>query len=272
MELAQSSVIATAHKGENADGRGVYVGDKAKLKVYNCSIIADSTPNNVVPGDNTMGIYNNGTTSIENSTVYGNFCGVYNSTAERNNAEDIPPEPGKLYVNGGTYTGFSHGGFYFAHGSDGEAFVNDAIIRGGHYEGIFDYSGVPESTKFAAMYIGGGSDEHNSSMTAYLDGCFFDASDCHRSIVVRGSSNEINNTLNISNCFVTNGTLDDGTIRIDNKDLKLNVGRGCNVTSDMFKNYFLKLEADGSIPQTPANYLEEGVVEYTGELYRKFPV
>ena len=121
--------------------------------------------------------------------------------------------------------------------------------------------------KLAAMYIGG-TDESNAN----LDGCFFDASDCHRAIVVRGSSNEQNNTLNLSNCFVTNGTLEDGTIRIDNATLKLNVGRGCNVTSDMFKNYFLELEEDGSVPQTPADYIEEGVVEYTSASYRKFPV
>jgi len=56
LELAQSCVIATAHKGENADGRGITVGDKATLKVSNCVIIADCTPNCVKPGDNTVGI------------------------------------------------------------------------------------------------------------------------------------------------------------------------------------------------------------------------
>ncbi|MBQ3215458.1 MAG: hypothetical protein IJB11_04990, partial [Oscillospiraceae bacterium] len=117
---------------------------------------------------------------------------------------------------------------------------------------------------------GGGSEANNSYVTAYMDGCFFDASECHRAIVVRGSSGEQNNTLNISNCFVTKGTLDEGTIRIDNESLKLNVGRGCNVTSDMLKNGYIYPNEDGSTRQEPADYLEDGVVAYTNDLYRKF--
>ena len=226
LTVCKSTITATGHKGTNATAGGIGTHSGTILRVKNSSILADATPNSVEAGNNTGGINNGGTAYLENVSVSANHSAVQNS--------------GKLYVNGGTYTGFCHGGFYFAHGSDGEAFVNDAIIRGGHYKGAFDYSEIPENIKLAALYIGGGSDEHNSSMTAYLDGCFFDASDCHRSIVVRGSSNEINNTLNISNCFVTNGTLDDGTIRIDDT-----MCTGCGLCETLCKFDAIKLCKEG---------------------------
>ena len=251
--VCRSMITAIGHKGSNAFAKGLGTHSGTILRVTDTNILADATSNSTGAGNNTQGIVNGGTAYLENVRVFANHSAVQNG--------------GKLYVQGGTYTGYCHGGLYLCHGSEGEAFVNDAILRGGHYEGIFDYSEVADNIKYSALYIGS-----SSNMTAYLDGCFFDASDCHRSIVVRGSSNEQNNTLNISNCFVTSGTLDDGTIRIDNDTLKLNIGRGCNVTSDMFKNYFLELAEDGSVPQTPVDYIEEGVAEYTNALYRKSPV
>ena len=67
------------------------------------------------------------------------------------------------------------------------------------------------------------------------------------------------------------GTLNQGTIRIDNETLKLNIGRGCKETSDMFKNGYIYLNEDGTTRQEPADYMEDGVVEYTNAIYRKFP-
>ncbi|MBQ3215619.1 MAG: hypothetical protein IJB11_05840 [Oscillospiraceae bacterium] len=252
LNIDNSSINATAHKGFSASSNGVSTRSGTLLRITNSTVLADSTPNCTGAGNNTGGITNDGTAYLENVKVFGNHCAVQNGY--------------KLYVKGGTYTGFCHGGFYFAHGSEGEAFVNDAILRGGHYEGSFDYSEVNDSIKYSALYLG----SSNNSI-AHLDGCFLDASDCHRAIVVRGSSGESNNTLNISNCYVTNGLLDEGTIRIDNNTLKMNIGQGCNITSDMFKNYFLTPGPNDTFPQTPADYIEEGVVEYTNALYRKFP-
>ena len=258
LNVRDSSVTATAHQGSSASSTGIGTYSNTLLRMNNSTILADSTPNCDGAGNNTGGIANGGTAYLENVRVFANHSAVQNN--------------GKLYVHGGSYTGYCHGGFYFCHGSEGEAFVNDAILRGGHYEGIFDYSNIPDNIKLSTMYIGGGTGENDSNVTAYLDSCFFDASDCHRSIVVRGSSGEQNNTLNISNCTITDGTLDQGTIRIDNETLKLNVGRGCNVTSDMFKNGYIYPNEDGSTSQVAADYIEEGVVEYTNALYRKFPV
>ena len=53
----------------------------------------------------------------------------------------------KLYVSGGLYTGYSRGGLYFTHGSEGVAYINNAYIREGHYHGIFaDLFVSPEVT------------------------------------------------------------------------------------------------------------------------------
>lgn len=257
LNVNNTSVNATAHEGSSASSTGIGTYNGTFLHITDSTILADSTSNCIEAGNNTGGIANGGTAYLENVKIFGNHCAVQNNY--------------KLYVKGGIYTGYCHGGFYFCHGPEGEAFVNDAILRGGHYEGIFDYSNIPDNIKLSTMYIGGGTDENSSNLTAYLDGCFFDASDCHRAIVVRGSLGEQNNTLNISNCTLTNGTLNQGTIRIDNETLKLNIGRGCNETSDMFKNGYIYLNEDGSTRQEPADYMEEGVVEYTNALYRKFP-
>ena len=59
-------------------------------------------------------------------------------------------------------------------------------------------------------------------------------------------------------------------IRIDNETLKLNIGRGCNVTPAMYKNYFI-YPTESEFTQVAVDYTEEGVVEYTGASYRKYP-
>lgn len=258
LTVSDCTIVATSHKGATPSSAGIAVNTGAVLRVKDSQILADSTPIGDNPGNNTLGISNYGTAYLENNSVSANHSGVQNA--------------GKLYVNGGRYNGYCHGGFYFTHGPEGEAFVNDAILQGGRYDGIFDYSEVPDNIKYGTMYIGGGTGANNSNITAYLDGCVFDTSDCHRAIIIRGSLGEQNNTLNISNCLLTDGTLDTGTIRIDNETMKLNIGRGCNTTSDMFKNGYIYYNAeDDTTTRVEADYLEDGVVEYTGALYRKFP-
>ncbi len=257
--VTKSKIVATVHGGDNSSSTGISVASNTSLNAKDTDILADSTPICGNPGNNTYGIANYGTAYLENVRVNGNHSAVQNGT----NA--------KLYVSGGVYTGYSHGGFYFAHGAGGEAFVNDAILRGGHYEGVYDYTDVPKNIKYAAAYIGGGPGENNWNITAYLDGCVFDASDCHRAMVLRGSHSEQNNTINISNCVVGLGTLDEGTIRIDNATLRLNVGAGNNVIPAMFKNYFLYPNESGGHDQTAADYEQTGVVQYTKASYRKFP-
>jgi hypothetical protein len=83
-----------------------------------------------------------------------------------------------------------------------------------------------------ALYIGGGTGNNNSKITVYMDNCTF--GDLGYPIVLRGSSEEKNNTLNISNCKFLNSTTnnDKYRIRIDNNTHTLNVGIG-NDLSEM---------------------------------------
>lgn len=185
------------------------------------------------------GISNYGMAILNNTNVTGTINGFSNNVG------------GQAYINGGTFTGHSHGGFYLAHGIDGIAWINDAVIRCGNYDGIFDYSGnvVSESGQsvapLASMYLGGGEYENNSNITAYLDNCTFDGPGGY-SLVLRGSDQETGITVNISNSIIAN----EKPVRIDNSTHKLNVGIGGNITTDNI-----------DYPQ---------YAEFNNNLYRKF--
>ena len=190
----------------------IYVWNDGSVILKNSTIKGDSADCHAYNASS-VGVSNHGTLYLENCYVNAPHSGVDNH--------------GNLYINGGTYTGYCHGGFYFNHGSTGEAFINDATIRAGNYEGEFDYS---EKTAdiYGAFYIGSGSDA-----TVYLDNCTIDGTGCTQgAFVMRGTDGESNNTVNISNSTVTSGT-----IRID-PDLghKLNIGMGGNITTDMVNN------------------------------------
>jgi hypothetical protein len=154
-----------------------------------------------------MDLREGGNCYLNNCNVYGTHSGIQSS--------------GNLYVNGGTYTGYCHGGFYFNHKSNVEAYVNDALMRAGNYEGEFDYSGKT-SDIYGAFYIGG-----TNNVEVYLDNCTIDGTDCTQgAFVIRSSSGETNNTVNISNSNVENGA-----VRIDpNSGHRVNIGMGCNFT------------------------------------------
>ncbi len=249
LNMLDSSITVTGHEGENTNSTGILAYSGTTMNIKDTAILADSTNNCNNSGNNSVGIHNFGTAYLENVTVHGNHSGFSNSAGA------------KLYISGGTYSGYCHGGIYFAHGVEGEAFVNDALIKGGHYYGVFDYTDVDtKNIKYSAFYIGGGFDENNSNVTAYLDGCTIDASECNTTMVMRGSYNEQNNTLNISNCVFTDPTK---WIRIDNATHKLNLGVGINIDDLYFKNGYF----DG----TSANYVSSGVATATKALYRKLP-
>ena len=154
-------------------------------------------------------------------------------------------EGSKTYVSGGTFTGYSHGGFYFVHGADGEAFVNDAVIRCANYEGQFtDIFSGDTVAPYGGFYIGGGTNECNSDMTVYMDGCTI-GTPTYSGFVMRATDGEANNTVNLSNC-----TINAATIRVDGgTGHLLNVGVGTNITESMIS--------------TPAQ------ASFTDELYRK---
>ena len=183
--------------------------------------IEDSTVFSDGPGDDagetyTQGISSFGTIFCKNTNVTGTQSGVCSN--------------GKLYVSGGTFTGYSHGGFYLSdtekEGYDNEAYINDAVIQNGNYTGEFtDIFAGDTVTLMGGIYIGSGS-----NITAYLDSCTINENNpSYWGMVLRGSSNETNNVVNISNSTVG------GMIRIDNETLRLNVGVGTNINASKIR-------------------------------------
>lgn len=159
---------------------------------------------------NSLGIYVRGQAFVENCTIYGTHSAITTR--------------GELYIDGGVYTGFCHGGVYVS--TNGMACINDATLRCGNYAGEFDYSNRGGEI-YGSMYIGGSS--NGNGLSAYLDGCTI-SGEGENSIVMRGTDGEHDNTIYISNSTV------EGTVRIDNDTLKMYVGTGTNITTDKIDN------------------------------------
>ncbi len=234
---------------------GIDIGASGVLKAFRTNISADARGDDAETGPYSIAINNQGTATLEYVNVMGNHSGVQNCAG------------GKLYVSGGQCSGYCHGGVYLMHGVNGEAFLNNVYLHGGFYYGEFAYKGdqsfdevnwedyYPTAGRnFAAMYVG-----TESGSTAYLDGCTIDGSDAQSAIVLRGSNQEQNNTLNLSNTTFTDSSK---KIRIDNNSLRLNVGVGCNITTDSFANT--------NQDETVADYVQAGRAAFTAENYRRF--
>ena len=207
--ISNCKVTATAKHGKVV---GVY--GKSRTNIVNCDISGYSnyTQYGSTYTERAIGIENaGGILKISNSYVLGNYSGLSNH--------------GTLYVNGGTFEGYGHGGIYFSE-AETTAYVRNANLKDmpimpDGYEENAGHNG-------AAFYIGGSTGADNISI--YMDNC-----DCYspeRQIVLRGSSGEQYNSLYISNsrCHDTSGK---GIIRIriDNDTHKLYLGRGNNFTS-----------------------------------------
>lgn len=227
-QLEDSTVRGISQK----EAYGVVVYKTGTLIATNSTIFADAAGDGA-DEEFSQGIRNDGTIFLTNTDVSATMCAVQTR------------EGSKTYVSGGTFTGYSHGGFYFAHGADGEAFINDAVIRCANYEGTFtDIFPGDTVAPYGGFYIGGGTEERNSNMTVYMDGCTI-GTPTYSGFVMRATDGEANNTVNLSNC-----TINAATIRVDSgTGHLLNVGMGTNITESMIS--------------TPAQ------ASFTGELYRK---
>ena len=153
---------------------------------------------------------------------------------------------GNLYVIGGTFSGYSHGGFYLIHAPENKAYINNAVIRFGKYEGSFeDFSG----SALAGFYFGD-SDLSLQGISAYMDGCTIEG-EGGEPFVVRSGAAGYTNTLYISN--TVNNTIASLPIRLNQGQAtnraELKIGMGCNFTPD-----------NTSDPQW---------AEETGKLYRR---
>lgn len=222
----------------SADGvlKGAYaITNSNTLIAEDSYILADSKGTSVEDDEPATGISNGstGTARLKNMTISGTHSAVENG--------------GKLYISGGTYTGYCHGGIYFTHGADGIGYVNDATLRDGNYEGAFtDYFDALTYKNWGAFYVGGGgSDAYCSNMTVYMDNCTIEG--VTTAFCMRGSSGETNNTVNLSNCTIVDGA--NRPINFQNTTHTVNVGTGCNITTDMAS--------------------EPTCLKFTGKLYRK---
>jgi hypothetical protein len=200
--------ITASAIGNSAESHAITNGGEATIS--NCDIRAYS--NYHKDGDgysaSSRGVFNSGTLTINDCYVLGTHSGMENH--------------GTLYVNGGTYESYGHGGIYFAD-TGTTAYVRNATLKDSltmpeGYTGTSQHNG-------AGFYIGGGD-----NMKVYMDNCKIYGSASQ--IVLRGSSNEKNNTLKISNSDLYDLDGDYLSVRIDNDTHKLYIGKGCNFTAE----------------------------------------
>ncbi len=97
----------------------------ATLKATNTKIFSDSPGcyigNNGAYFNDSVGIINRGTLIFNSGYVFGTNAAVTTYSGS------------KTYVYGGTFESTDHGGFYFAHGASGVAYIENANIGGINY-------------------------------------------------------------------------------------------------------------------------------------------
>lgn len=211
----EDSTIRAVVEGNASCQKAVAMYNGGVLRAKNTTFYADAQGGSVTV-DHSIGVENMGEAHLEECTATGTHSGCNNQ--------------GKLYVSGGIYTGTTHGGFYFAHGEAGCAWVCDAHTRDGHYDGEFpEYWDNQPWVYWGAFYIGGGTDSRFSNLEAYLDGCTMEG--VKHVFTMRGSSGETNNTVYLSNCTLVDG--EKKPINFHNTTHRVVVGKGCNATRDM---------------------------------------
>ena len=177
-------------------------GDSAEVKDSTLTGFSNYMSNESAFTQYGVGCYNNGTITLTNCNVSGIHSGVDSC--------------GSLMVDGGTYSGFGHGGIYFA-GSNHTSYVVNATLQEIAMPNGYVSHG-PNSTH-GGCYIGGGN--KNDNLIVYMNNCKILAT--KHAIVLRGTSNEKNNQV-----YISNTTIDVLSVRIDNDTHKLHIGIGCN--------------------------------------------
>ena len=214
---------------DSTSGTSLAVGNyNGTCEITNTDIFCDNAND-----DHGGAVANSGTLTFNSGVVTGVHSGLQTTSGS------------KTYINGGVFQSCHHGGIYFSHGPTGEAYVRNATIKNIEYNGKHDPSQFPDGNRYAAMYVGGGSGANYKNMSTYLDNCKIEIdSGCDWLLFMRGSSGETGNKLYISNSTVSTNK----KIRTD-RDNKVIVGAGTNITSSM--------------AHTPANIL------FTDETYAK---
>ena len=243
LEVINCNIHAQTSSMNAKTALGIYTADTNKMLSVKDSVIFADAPGYSLQGTAgvSIGLDLNSNTILycENCDIFGTHSGV----TARNNT----------YVKGGHYKSNGHGGFYFG-SPNCDYYINDATIENVPYNGSYTDL-MPANSRLGAFYIGGGSNQND--ITAYLDNCEIKGGAANHLFVLRGTDNEQNNTINISNCTVTG----DNKIRIDNETLKLNIGEGTNITTDMIDN-----PASAEFTEKNYRYVGEGNLVY-GEDY-----
>ena len=197
-----------ANSDEN-NAYGINNGTDATMSITNTNVFADAS-RGYADEVCSIGMSNSGEIRFYSGSVYGVHSGLQNSAGA------------KLYIYGGTFDGYVHGGIYFAQGENGEAYVENATLQSGPYKGKHGES-VGDGN-WGCFYIGGGTKANNSNNKVYMNGCTI-TSVSGTMGVLRGSDGETNNQLYISNSTIESGK----KMRID-ENQKLFVGKGTNIT------------------------------------------
>ena len=197
----------------------VYTYAGTELNVNNATILAkDTGAKGFTVGIHAVGnaVLNN-TTVIAEANYLGNDAGNNYGSASRGiystaslelydcyiwGAHSGVTTTGSVYVDGGTYEGFGHGGFYLAGGSKTSYFYNATINWAPMRDGFsFDNDA---GTNAAGMYISGAS-----NIKAYFDNCEFNMNEAngetwgkwtcpYYAVVI----NKSNNVVYISNSYI----------------------------------------------------------------------
>ena len=145
-EISGCKIVAISYNG-SANG----ITNHSNSVVSSCDIRAYTNYgiDGVTYTEASQGVYNFETLIINNCYVMGTHSGVNNS--------------GTLYVNGGTYEGYGHGGIYFAT-EGGTSYVRDATIRVCAMPDGYTDNGA--GCNDSGFYIGSAANQH-----VYMDNC-----------------------------------------------------------------------------------------------------
>jgi len=182
--LVLNRTDVTVTTGKSLSNAAISSLGKAVLR--DCSVIAeaDYTGANGAYTSLSRGIYAKGPLELYDCYVWGAHSGV--------------SATGSVYVNGGTYEGYGHGGFYLSASGEATYFCNAAfnwaVMRPG------TVADSVAGTNNSAFYLGSAS-----SITAYFDNCSFKSNKVSKSycLTMRSSGGESNNTVYVSNSTFT---------------------------------------------------------------------
>ncbi len=173
------------------------------------------------------GVKNAGVLRIKDCTVMGTHSGMTTN--------------GVVYVDGGEFGGYSHGGIYFG-GEQTISYVKNATMKQiSMFEGFYD-DGVA-GTNQAGMYVGGAD-----NIIIYMDNCVF-TGEYYPFVMKKNCSG---NKMYVSNSIATEGFTK--YIRLDTTDNTLYIGKGNNF--DIITCY-----QEGAAVETGEDYLINFVIE-----------